>query len=107
MIDELSISETANCLTVAPWTESFDGVALPCWPISATSGGPWSWGPGAWNTYTNYGSGALPSDNTGNGGAFLFVDHSGTDTDVILEAPETDVSALSAPMLSFYLEIRK
>ena len=98
-----SASFTTACATqVAPWTESFDGSALTCWTFSATSGGPWSWGPGNWNTYTDYGSGAVPSDNTGNGGTFIYVDHSGTDTDVIAETPEIDVSALSVPMLSFY-----
>lgn len=82
---------------VAPFTESFDGSALPnCWSISAVSGGPWTIGG---NPNTSCGT---VSDNTGNGGNFIWMDQSLTDATVVLEMNDIDVSALTIPYLEFY-----
>jgi hypothetical protein len=86
----------------APYTESFDASISSCWSQSATSGGPWVLGSSvSWNTN---GCGATPSDNTGNAGSFIAMDHSTTPTDeaVVIEMPIVDVTALTTPQLNFY-----
>ena len=95
-----TIAATAAAIpaTVAPYTESCDANTYTDWTFSSTSGA-WVHGTSiGWNTTYS----ATPSDNTGNGGSFLAVDHSGTDTEVIAETPEFDVSGLTSPELEFY-----
>jgi|GEM_PF-1089515 len=94
---------TTPCVAfTAPYTESFDATSTPsCWSLSATSGGPWTFGgPGFfWNTS---GCSPGPSDNTGNSGSFAAMDHSSTDVGVIMEMNDVDVSSLTTPYLEFY-----
>lgn len=86
------------CLSViAPWTESFDNTTIPaCWSMS---------GPENWlftTTWVDYGAYGL-DDHTGNGGSFAGVDGSGgNNSNVILESPYIDVTALTVPALEFY-----
>jgi hypothetical protein len=83
---------------VAPHTESFDGTSTPaCWSQTATSGGPW-----LFTGSTNSVNCVAASDNTGNGGRFAWMDHSGGDAGVSLIMGVVDVSALTTPYLEFY-----
>jgi len=84
----------------APFVESFDASSIPnCWSQDAVDGGPWDFDGFTWNTT---GCSDSPSDHTGNAGNFAAVDFSGTDTAVVLETPDIDVSALTVPYLEFY-----
>ncbi len=92
-------SFTTACVAfVAPYTESFDGTSLPaCWAESAITGGPWLFSGSANSVQC-----AAPTDNTGNGGNYAWMDQSGGDATVVLEMPNVDVSALTIPYLDFY-----
>lgn len=96
-----SLSITTPCAPlVAPWTEDFTGGSMPaCWDQSATSGGPWvfSGNPG-WDA-----SGTADHTNGTTQTGFAWMDHSGTDVDVILMSPQIDVSALNVPELRFWV----
>jgi hypothetical protein len=97
-------SFTTSCAAfTAPFLETFNGTTTPlCWSQSAVLDGPWVFGgPGfAWNTQ---GCPFIPTDHTGNSGKFAALDFSGSGvTDVVLEMPEVDVSALTDPQLEFY-----
>ncbi|MFB0903669.1 MAG: fibronectin type III domain-containing protein, partial [Nonlabens sp.] len=87
---------------IAPFTESFNVLNSDptCWTQSATTGGPWSTnGGGGFNTVE---CSTAASDRTGNSGSFAWLDFSGTDTAVILETPQIDVSALTVPYVELY-----
>jgi hypothetical protein len=61
---------------LAPYTESFDGNSTPaCWSQSAVTGGPWAFSTGS-GVNTACGT---PSEHTGNGGYFSWMDFSSTD----------------------------
>jgi len=96
-----SITFTTACATFsAPFVESFDADSIPnCWSQDDVAGGPWDFNGFNWNTT---GCSDSPSDHTGNGGNFAAVDFSGTDTAVVLETPDIDVSGLTVPYLEFY-----
>ncbi|MDX1348638.1 MAG: T9SS type A sorting domain-containing protein [Putridiphycobacter sp.] len=93
-------SFTTACVAfVAPYTESFNVTGTPsCWSQTATSGGPWEFiqGCGVKNAC------GTPSDHTGNGGYFAWMDQSSTDSEVSLEMNDVDVSSLTTPYLQFY-----
>ncbi|MFK7949135.1 MAG: S8 family serine peptidase, partial [Saprospiraceae bacterium] len=83
---------------VAPFLESFDAsTEPPCWSQSTTTGGPWLF------TGTPAYDAANITDHTGNGGSFTWLDFSGSNSGVILETPEIDVSGLTIAELKFYL----
>ena len=87
---------------MAPYTQSFDGTSLPsCWAQSATSGGPWVFGGPGFN-WNQSGCTGIPVDHTGNGGSYAALDFSVPDAGVILELPNVDVTAMTAPYLEFY-----
>ena len=86
------------CTVVAPTHEEFSLSALPIgfctpnqWAISAVSG---NW---AFLGTPGYSAGS----NGRTAGTYAWIDFSGTDTDVIMEVEDVDVSALAAPTLVF------
>lgn len=84
---------------VAPYMEPFTGTTdPPCWSQSATTGGPWVYtgDPG----YTA--SGTL-DHTTGSPNNYAWLDHSGNDEGVILQAPLIDVSALTSPQIRLWV----
>lgn len=92
------VNFTTLCATfMAPYTENFGtGVTPNCWSQSATLGGPWIFANNA--GYDAAGAG----DHTGDGSHYAWMDFSGSDTDVVLEMNQIDVSALTSPALSFW-----
>ncbi|MCP4442510.1 MAG: T9SS type A sorting domain-containing protein [Aureispira sp.] len=97
-IGPLSFTTACNAF-VAPYTESFDGAGTPaCWSQYATTGGPWLFQASGGVNSVNC---AGPTDNTGNGGNYAWMDHSGGDAGVVLEMNDVDVSALTVPYLEF------
>ncbi len=84
---------------MAPYLETFTVTSDPaCWSQSATQGGPWQYtgNPG----YTV--AGTLDHTN-GSSNNYAWLDFSTpVDMDVVLESPLIDVSALTAPELSFW-----
>jgi len=102
---EWSVATVATTLCadlVAPFTESFNvfNTEPNCWTLSAGSGGPWEFDGG--NGFNTVQCAATAFDRTGNSGSFAWVDLSGTDTAVVLETPQIDVSALTVPYVEFY-----
>ncbi|MFT6738699.1 MAG: hypothetical protein ACJAVF_000184 [Paraglaciecola sp.] len=95
---EYNFTTEADPTLTAPFLESFDAAIPSGWVQSATSGGPWEWGGILWNTFCSI----EPSDNTGNGGSYIALDHSTPDAGVIIETPPVNVSALTTPQLNFY-----
>lgn len=98
-------SFTTPCgVAVAPWTTDFEngGVIPNCWTQGASNGEPWK--------FSNTGSGNHVGNNgvltgsTISGGYFAWVDDSSPNSiGTSLLSPMIDVSALTVPMLSFYL----
>ena len=80
-------------VTAAPYLEEFSAGALPnCWSLSATSGGPWVF------------TGTPGYDAANNGeatGTYAWIDHSGADLGVVMQAPDVDLSGLTTPRLAF------
>ncbi len=93
-------SFTTACVAfTAPYTESFDIQGTPsCWSQYNISGGPWEFSQGS-GVNTACGT---PSEHTGNGGYFAWMDQSSTDDSVCLEMNDVDVSALTTAYLEFY-----
>lgn len=93
----LSITTLCNAF-VAPWTENFDnGGAIPsCWNQGSGNSENWNFG-----TSAQYGP---TSDNTSGSGYFAWIDDSSPhNTSTTLESPSIDLSALTVPILRFYL----
>ena len=87
-----------SCVAVAPTHEEFSLGALPIgfcvpnqWAISATSGN--------WQFTGTPGYQAASNGRTA--GTYAWIDFSGTDTDVVMEVEDVDVSGLTAPTLVF------
>ena len=87
-----------SCVVVAPTHEEFSLGALPIgfcvpnqWAISATSGN--------WQFTGTPGYQAASNGRTA--GTYAWIDFSGTDTDVIMEVEDVDVSGLASPTLVF------
>ncbi len=93
---------STNCpaLFLAPYIQNFTTTVTPlCWNQSATSGGPWVFTgtPDFGSTY------AMPDHTNGVNNNYAWVDQSGADAGVILEAPVVDVTSLATPYLSFWI----
>lgn len=93
------VSITTLCTSFGtPYVESFDTNAVPsCWTRYEASGSGWEFG--------QLGDAGFAAGNaaeqTGNGGYYAWIDHSGGDDSATLEAPVVDVSALATPALIF------
>ncbi len=93
----VSITTLCNAF-VAPWSENFDnGGSIPsCWNQGSGNSENWNFG-----TSAQYGP---TSDNTSGSGYFAWIDDSSPhNTSTILESPSIDLTALTVPMLRFYL----
>jgi len=96
-VDDIQFGLPPCPVYAAPFTESFDGTITPtCWSQTAVSGGPW-----LFSGSNNSVNCTAASDNTGNGGSFAWMDHSGADDSVSLVLPVVDVSSLTTPWLQF------
>ncbi|NJN78325.1 MAG: hypothetical protein HC803_08370, partial [Saprospiraceae bacterium] len=92
---------TACVAFTAPYTESFTTSSTPsCWSQSATSGGPWAFAASGGVNTVQCSTG--PTDHTGNGGNYAWMDHSSSDAGVVLEMNDINVSTLTTPYLEFY-----
>lgn len=94
------INFTTLCVPiVAPWIESFNGGSTPnCW----TESGSESW---RYNTSAGYDA-ASAGDHTNNGGNYAWIDGSfpsGASQISTLTGPEVDVSALTTPLISYWV----
>ena len=88
----------------APYVENFDAATTTpaCWSQSAATGGPWVFG----TTSPGFPFCSLGLvDHTSGTGNMAALDMSATDVDVILTSPVIDVSALTTPALSFWVNI--
>lgn len=88
------------CATInAPWTENFNGNSTPnCW--NETGSEPWRYNTSAGSAASSAG------DHTGNNGNYAWIDGSfpsGPNQISSLETPPIDISALSSPLLSFWV----
>lgn len=95
-------SFTTACSTLGtPFAEHFNTTTIPnCWTMTGSQ---------AWlftNSWPAYGAASIAgTDHTGTAGSFAGVDGSGTAslTGITLTSPLIDVSAMSLPVLQFYL----
>ena len=87
-----SFTTPCGALT-APIVETFDNGMPSCWSEYQTSGGGWVF---SGNPGYAAGSNGRPS------GTYAWIDFSGTDAGATLEAPNVDVSSLTAPQLRFF-----
>ena len=90
----VSTSFSTPCAPVAaPYSESFSSGSLPtCFSLSALAGGPWLF------------TGTPGYDAANNGrasGTYAWMDHSGTDDEVIMQMVDVDIAALTDPTLYF------
>lgn len=94
-----AINLYAQCIEIAPWHEDFNNGIPSCWSESSTSGGDWK------DNGVMYGNMQPTYDHTsGNSNTdFVFFQPTYGATDVVLESPEIDVTALTTPTLRFWL----
>ncbi|MGY8868627.1 MAG: hypothetical protein ACKVJK_23720, partial [Methylophagaceae bacterium] len=91
-IGPLTFTTPCGAIT-APTVETFDNASLPiCWTEYQTSGSGWVF---SGNPGYAAGTNGRPS------GTYAWIDFSGTDVGASLEAPDVDVSSLTAPQLKF------
>ena len=99
----LQFTTLCNSFT-APWSEDFAGGVIPnCWEQGATNGEDWIFAavPPA---FGHIGNNGVLNGATTSGGGFAWVDDSSPSSlGTSLLSPLIDVSALTVPMLSFYL----
>lgn len=93
----LSFQTTCLATFTAPYTQAFNGDAIPpCWTQSGSE--PW-----IFNTNATYAA-AAAGDHTANGGNYAFIDGSsptGASQISTLTSPRVDVSGLARPALYF------
>ncbi len=99
-IQSSPFSFTTLCASfVAPWSEDFSSTSTPnCWAESGSE----SW---RYSTFAGYAAGNA-GDHSGNGSNYAWIDGSspsGANQISTLTSPNIDISALSSPLLSYWV----